>query len=80
MKIYDYNGRKNLAGERIREARWKKRMSQTELAIKLQLENIIIDRNSVSRIENGTRFIADYELRAFATILDVDVRWLLEIT
>lgn len=28
MKIYDYNGRKNVSGNRIREARLKKRLSQ----------------------------------------------------
>ena len=77
MKIYDYNGRKNLCGLRIREARVKLRMSQTTLAEKLQLEGIVIEKNSVSRTESGTRFIPDYELPVYSKILGVSVEWLL---
>lgn len=35
MKIYDYNGQKNISGDRIREARQKQRLSQTDLAAKM---------------------------------------------
>ena len=79
MKIYDYNGRKNLCGKRIHEARVLKRMSQETLAAKLQLNGIIIERDSISRIEIGTRFVPDYELPVFARVLDVSIEWLLEI-
>lgn len=77
MKIYDYNGKKNICGERIREARILKRMSQCELAAKMQLQGIIIERDSISRIEIGTRFVPDYELPRFAQVLGVSVDWLL---
>ena len=77
MKIYDYNGKKNVCGDRIHEARCKHRMTQSELAAKLQLAGINIERDSVSRIEIGTRFVADYELRELAIILKVSVEWLL---
>ena len=77
MKIYNYNGKKNLCGERIREARIKQRMSQADLAARMQVQGIIIDRDSISRVEIGTRFIADYELLAFAKVLRVGVEWLL---
>ena len=66
-------------GLRIREARVKLRMSQTTLAEKLQLEGIIIEKNSVSRTESGTRFIPDYELPIYSQILGVSVEWLLGI-
>lgn len=62
MKIYDYKGRKNISGNRIREARLKKRLSQADFAAKLQIAGITMERDSVSRIEIGTRFVADYEL------------------
>ena len=78
MKIYTYKGKKNLCGDRIREARLKRRMSQSELAAKLQLEGITLERDSISRIEIGTRFVTDYELKVFARILKVEVEWLLE--
>lgn len=78
MKIYDYNGKKNVCGDRIHEARCRHRMTQSDLAAKLQLAGIIMERDSISRIENGTRFVADYELRELAKILKVSVAWLLE--
>lgn len=77
MKIYDYNGKKNICGDRIHEARCKHRITQSDLAAQLQVAGIIIERDSISRIEIGTRFVADYELREFAKILNVSVGWLL---
>lgn len=77
MKIYDYNGKKNICGDRIHEARCKLRLTQSDLAAQLQVNGIIIERDSISRIEIGTRFVADYELKHFAKILKVSVEWLL---
>lgn len=77
MKIYDYNGKKNICGNRVREARQKLRLSQSELAAQLQINGIILERDSISRIEAGTRFVADYEVRILAEILKVDIVWLL---
>lgn len=77
MKIYDYNGKKNISGDRIREARQKQRLSQTDLAARMQIRGVIIERDSISRIEIGTRFVPDYELPVFSKVLDVSVNWLL---
>ena len=77
MKIYDYNGKKNICGERIHEARRHQRLTQSDFAARLQVAGIIIERDSISRIEIGTRFVADYELKAIAKILNVSVDWLL---
>ena len=77
MKIYDYNGKKNICGERVHEARRRIRMTQSDLAAQLQVAGIIIERDSVSRIEIGTRFVADYELRELSRILKVSAAWLL---
>jgi len=79
MKIYDYNGKKNICGERIHEARCKLRLTQSDLAAKMQINGITIERDSISRIEIGTRFVADYELKELSKILNVDVAWLLGI-
>ena len=79
VKIYDYNGKKNICGDRIHEARCKHRLTQSDLAAQLQVAGIIIERDSISRIEIGTRFVADYELREIARILKVSVNWLLGI-
>lgn len=53
------------------------RMSQTDLAARMQVEGILIERDSISRIEIGTRFVPDYELPVFSKVLDVPVDWLL---
>ena len=76
MKIYDYQGRKNLCGDRVREGRAKNRMTQADLAARLQIEGITMERDSVSRIEIGTRFVADFELVIIAKILGVSLEWL----
>lgn len=77
MKIYDFNGKKNLSGARIREARVRLRLSQADLAARMQIEGVVIERDSISRIEIGTRFIPDYELPVFSKVLCTPVTWLL---
>lgn len=77
MKIYDFRGKKNICGKRIKEARIKNNMTQTDLAAKMQVNGIMIECNCISRMESGTRFIPDYELPIYAKILDVSVEWLL---
>ncbi len=79
LKIYDFEGKKNICGERVHEARCKMRLTQSDLAARLQINGIIIERDSISRIEIGTRFVADYEIRELAKILNVSVNWLLDI-
>ena len=79
MKIYDFNGSKNICGKRIKEARKSQGLSQEMLAAKLQVEGINIERDSISRIEIGTRFVADYELLILCKILKVSPEYLLGI-
>lgn len=77
MKIYDFEGRKNICGERVRQARVTQRISQADLAARLQIKGVMIERDSISRIEIGTRFVPDYEIRVLAEILKVSSAWLL---
>ena len=79
MKIYDYNGKKNICGERLRQARVIQRLRQEDLAAKVQTQGVNMERDSISRIEIGTRFVADFELKIFAEVLGVSVNWLLGI-
>lgn len=76
MKIYNYNGKANISGDRIHQARTAKRMSQNDLAVKMQVSGIGIGREAISRIETGDRFVTDYELAALSRILDVSLEWL----
>ena len=77
MKIYDYDGKKNICGERIKSVRKTKKLTQSDICAQMQTRGIILDQYSLSRIENGTRFITDFELMIFAEILDCSTKWLL---
>ena len=78
VKIYDYNGKANIVGKRILELRKKQKLSQEELAAKMQLNNIEISQKVISRIEKQERFVTDYELLIFSRVLGVDIYDLLE--
>ena len=80
MKIYDFNGKKNICGERVHEARRRLKLSQAELAARLQVSGVNIERDSVSRIEIGTRFVADYEIVALSQALGVTPEYLLGLS
>ena len=60
------NGLNNLCGKKIAYFRTELRLSQRELADKMQLVGIDIDKNAIQRIECGKRFVTDIELVAFA--------------
>lgn len=77
MKIYDFNGKKNICGKRIKEARKRLKLTQEALAAKLQVEGVNVERDSISRIEIGTRFVADFELVILCKILNVTPAYLL---
>jgi len=76
LKIYDYNGAKNISGDRIHQARTAKRISQAELAAKMQVVGVMVEREAISKIETGDRFVTDYELLNFARVLGVSMDWL----
>ena len=77
MKIYDYQGRSNICGKQIRRFRRERKLSQGELAAKLQLQEVQLDQKAVSRVEKGERFVADFELLAFSRALRVSLEELL---
>ena len=65
------DGSNNLCGKKIAELRIKLNISQRQLADKMQLVEIDIDKNAIQRIECGKRFITDIELVAFAKVFNV---------
>lgn len=76
VKAFNYNGQRNVSGERIRQARTRQRCTQSDLAARVQVSGVIIERDCISRIENGLRMIQDFELRAIAGALGVTTDWL----
>ena len=77
MKANDYEGRRNIPGERVRMKRLSMRLSQAALAAKVQTEGVVLEQDAISRIELGTRMVQDYELLALAKALGVTPEWLL---
>jgi len=78
VKTFNYKGQRNVSGERIRQARTKQRCTQSDLAARVQVHGVIIERDCISRIENGQRMVQDFELKAIAASLGVTTDWLLE--
>ncbi len=71
MKITKYNNQKNISGHKLRELRKQAKMSQQDLAEKLQLEGIDLTSKEISKIEKNKRLVQDFELFAFAKIFNV---------
>ena len=71
------DGTNNIAGIRVTELRKGLRISQRELADRLAVIGLNIDKNAVQRIESGQRFITDIELVYLAKIFNVTVEDLL---
>lgn len=71
---------KNRIGKRVKELRIAKQLSQKALAEQLQLAGYEFNDLTVLRIEQGTRFVTDYEVVALAELFQVSCEYLLGIT
>ena len=77
MKANDYEGRRNISGERVRMKRLSMRLSQAALVAKVQTEGVVLEQDAISRIELGDRMVQDYELWALSSVLGVSADWFL---
>ena len=71
------DGLNNLCGKQIARFRMQLGISQRELADRVQLAGIDIDKNAIQRIESGKRFVTDIEIVAFAKVFQVTFEELL---
>jgi len=71
---------KNIIGRRVRLARGMRRppVSQEDLSGRLARLGIQVTQTSISKLENGQRYLMDYEIVAIAKALKVSVAWLFE--
>lgn len=65
------DGLNNICGENVARFRVYMGVSQRELADRLQLVGLDIDKNAIQRIECGKRFVTDIEILALAGALGV---------
>ena len=70
---------KNIIGRRVAEARrgCKPALTQDALSGRLARLGIQLDRAAIAKIESNRRHVLDYELKALADVLGVEINWLL---
>ena len=73
------DGLNNVCGKNIAKFRMALKISQRELADKMQLVGIDIDKNAIQRIECGKRFVTDIEIIAFAKVFNIAYEDLLKV-
>lgn len=78
MKQITFNGNKNIIGKQLSTIRKEKLISQSDLAAKMQLMNVNIDQQMISKIEKNQRQVTDYEFACFCKCLKVSPNELLK--
>ncbi len=70
---------RNIIGQKVRSSRlsFNPPLTQDQLSGRLAAEGIELDRVAIAKIESGMRSAFDFEVRALAVVLKVDVRSLL---
>lgn len=70
-------GANNLCGQRVAQFRKELHISQRELADRMQLIGLDMDKNAIQRIEAGKRFVTDIELVGLSRVLGKSLEALL---
>ena len=64
---------KNLVGDNVKKIRKSKKISQQQLADRLETYAIYICRGSISRIEDKSRTVTDIELFGLSKVLSTPI-------
>lgn len=80
MKKIQFGDNKNIIWQNLKLCRVKNGLTQTELAARMQTMGVNLDQQMISKIENNTRIVTDYELVCLAAALKVGIDELIEIT
>ena len=73
------NGANNICGRNVYRFRKDLGISQRELADRLQIQGLDVDKNAIQRIEAGKRFVTDIELLSLAAVFAKSVDALLGV-
>lgn len=71
MKIYWDGKSKNIIGSNIKRLRKEKKLTQKHMAELLQLQGHEFSDLTILRIEQGTRFVPDYEVVILAQFFGI---------
>jgi len=74
-----FNNKSNITGKIVEKYRLQKDMSREDLAHKLQLMGLNIDRSHLLRLEKNKVIVKDFELLAICKILDIKYEDLLAL-
>ena len=64
---------RNVIGVKIKQIRQNKKITQEQLAARLNVLGIEIDQPMITRIENQSRFLLDFEIIGIAKALGVNI-------
>lgn len=71
MRFNKFNNAYNIVGEKLKEIREKKNVSQGELSSKLSLLGITLYQSDIFKIEHNERTVRDFELWGICQVLDI---------
>ena len=77
MKKIALHGSKNVIHAQLRRYRELRKLTQDQVAAKLQVMGVNIDQQALSRIEHNQRMVTDYEFAYLCQVLQVSERDLL---
>lgn len=68
-KLIYVDDQKNVIGKRLRQVRKRQKVTQLDLAARMQVLGVNVDQQAISNIENNKRIVTDYELACFCKAL-----------
>jgi len=64
---------RNIIGKTVKNLRQKKGVTQKDLAARLNIQGINIDQPMITKIENQSRELLDYEVKGISIALGVSI-------
>ena len=77
-KLRAHDQEKNIIASRLVKLRNLCDYSQRELAEQLQLKDFNVDKNLITRIETNSRYVSDFEIKAFSEFFGISYSYLLD--
>lgn len=78
MKKINFGNDKNIISNSLKRIRLERKLTQGELAAKMQTLGTSMDQQMISKIEKNARIVTDYELACFCRVLGVGVNEILQ--
>ena len=80
MRSNTLNGKSNIIGKNIQKYRLSRNLSLRKLSDKLQLQGISLYHKDIFEIENQSRLVKDFEIKAICKVLNISFEEIFENT